>query len=166
MFRKIDDFLKSWEYESQATLKVFRNLTDASLGQRVAADGRSLGFLAWHITITVSELLSRAGVPVRVTEDNDPVPPSAAAIADVYANCARAVVEAVPAAWTDAQLADEIPMYGDTWTKGAALVSLVMHQAHHRGQMTVLMRQAGLKVPGIYGPAKEEWAAMGMPALP
>ena len=27
----------------------------------------------------------------------------------------------------------------------------------------VLMRQAGLGVPGIYGPSKEEWATMGMP---
>ena len=42
------------------------------------------------------------------------------------------------------------------------LISLVRHQAHHRAQMTVLMRQAGLAVPGIYGPAREEWAAMGM----
>ena len=32
-----------------------------------------------------------------------------------------------------------------------------------RGQMTVLMRQAVLAVPGIYGPAEEEWAAMGLP---
>jgi hypothetical protein len=30
--------------------------------------------------------------------------------------------------------------------------------------MTVLMRQAGLKVPGVYGPAREEWAGMGMQA--
>jgi uncharacterized damage-inducible protein DinB len=29
--------------------------------------------------------------------------------------------------------------------------------------MTVLMRQAGLRVPGIYGPAKEDWASMNMP---
>jgi uncharacterized damage-inducible protein DinB len=29
--------------------------------------------------------------------------------------------------------------------------------------MTVLMRQAGLVVPGVYGPAREEWAAMNMP---
>jgi hypothetical protein len=28
------------------------------------------------------------------------------------------------------------------------------------------MRQAGLKVPGIYGPAREDWASMGMPAEP
>jgi uncharacterized damage-inducible protein DinB len=41
-----------------------------------------------------------------------------------------------------------------------------MHQCHHRGQMTVLMRQAGQKVPGIYGPAKEEWSSMGMEPMP
>ena len=41
---------------------------------------------------------------------------------------------------------------------------LVTHQTHHRGQMTVLMRQAGLKVPDVYGPAKEGWATYGMPA--
>jgi len=28
--------------------------------------------------------------------------------------------------------------------------------------MTVLMRQAGLRVPGVYGPAHEDWAGMGM----
>ena len=28
----------------------------------------------------------------------------------------------------------------------------------------VLMRQAGLAVPGVYGPSKEEWGAYGMPA--
>lgn len=30
--------------------------------------------------------------------------------------------------------------------------------------MTVLMRQAGLPVPGIYGPAKEEWTTFGLEA--
>gem|GEM_PF-5815448 len=56
-------------------------------------------------------------------------------------------------------------MYGEVWKKGQTLIYLLLHQTHHRGQMTVLMRQAGLKVSGIYGPAKEEWEAMGMPAL-
>ena len=43
-----------------------------------------------------------------------------------------------------------------------SLQVLVVHQAHHRGQMTVLMRQAGLTVPGVYGPAREEWTTYGM----
>jgi len=68
--------------------------------------------------------------------------------------------------WTDEMLNNsEDNMYGEVWKKGQTLIYLLLHQTHHRGQMTVLMRQAGLKVSGIYGPAKEEWEAMGMPAL-
>jgi uncharacterized damage-inducible protein DinB len=64
--------------------------------------------------------------------------------------------------WTDAMLADELEMYGAKWKRTTVLASLVRHQIHHRGQLTVLMRQAGLAVPGVYGPAREEWAKMGM----
>ena len=165
MFTTIDDFLKSWKYESEATLKVIRNLTDASLAQSVTPEGRTLGFLAWHITTSMPEMFGQAGVPYPVTVYKE-APSTVAAIAEAYEKCARAVAEAVPAAWTDAQLRDQIPMYGMSWAKGAVLVSLIVHQAHHRGQMTVLMRQAGLKVPGVYGPAREEWASMGIPAEP
>jgi uncharacterized damage-inducible protein DinB len=38
------------------------------------------------------------------------------------------------------------------------LHALVLHQVHNRGQMTVLMRQAGLVLPGVYGPTREEAA--------
>ena len=64
--------------------------------------------------------------------------------------------------WKDENLPEELPMYGQTWKKGAVLDSLIKHQTHHRGQIKVLMRQAGLAVPGIYGPSKEEWKNMGM----
>ena len=30
--------------------------------------------------------------------------------------------------------------------------------------MTILMRQAGLKVPGVMGPSREEWSQLGMKA--
>jgi uncharacterized damage-inducible protein DinB len=81
-----------------------------------------------------------------------------------YESAARAVGEAVAENWTEAMLTENIPMYGEQWPRGNMLWALMAHQAHHRGQMTVLMRQAGLKVPGIYGPAREEWAALNMPA--
>ncbi len=166
MFRAIDDFLSVWQNESQATLKVLRELTDSSLPQRVTPDGRSLGFIAWHITTTLSEMMTHAGLPVSVTKENAPMPASAAAIAKVYEQGARAVAEAVKANWTDAQLPGEIPMYGQQWTRSFVLACLIAHQTHHRGQMTVLMRQAGLKVPGVYGPSKEEWAAYGAEPQP
>ena len=46
-------------------------------------------------------------------------------------------------------------MYGQKWKKKFTLQALILHEIHHRGQITVLMRQAGLRVPGSYGPAKE-----------
>ena len=73
------------------------------------------------------------------------------------------MAKAVRAGWTDADLPGEIDMYGEKWPRGQTLQALIAHEAHHRGQMTVLMRQAGLAVPGVYGPAREEWAAYGMP---
>jgi uncharacterized damage-inducible protein DinB len=59
-------------------------------------------------------------------------------------------------------LGEVIEMYGEKWTRAQALAGLLKHEIHHRAQITVLMRQAGLKVPGVYGPAKEEWVSYGM----
>ena len=41
-------------------------------------------------------------------------------------------------------------------------MGLIKHIAHHRGQITVLMRQAGLKPFGVYGPPKEDWIHLGV----
>jgi uncharacterized damage-inducible protein DinB len=70
----------------------------------------------------------------------------------------------VAAKWTDEMLAEDVEMYGQTFKRGFTLYMLIVHEIHHRGQMTVLMRQAELEVPGIYGPSKNEWAQYGMEA--
>ena len=62
MFRKIEDFQKAWKYEAEMTGKVLSTLTDASLDQRVTADGRTLGFLGWHLTLTLGEMLGHASL--------------------------------------------------------------------------------------------------------
>jgi uncharacterized damage-inducible protein DinB len=163
MYRSIGDFVLDWKYESDATLKILRTLTDQSLSQRITQDGRSLGFLAWHITLTLGEMGSKMGLDVATAPEDTEQPAHAAEIASAYEVGSRSVLQAVKSSWTDASLEDEVDMYGEKWKRGSALSSLVMHQTHHRAQMTVLMRQAGLKVPGIYGPAKEEWVQLGMP---
>jgi uncharacterized damage-inducible protein DinB len=165
MFRKLDDFLAVWKHESEATLKVLRALTDASLAQSVAPGGRTLGFLAWHCVVTLPEMMGHSGLPVSGPAHDAPRPALGELIRE-YEACARAVAEELPRHWTDAMLPETVPMYGQQWPRGTVLFSLVTHQAHHRAQMTVLMRQAGLKVPGVYGPAREEWAAMNLPAQP
>jgi uncharacterized damage-inducible protein DinB len=123
---------------------------------------RTLGRLAWHITTSVGEMMSRTGLKVSGPAEDAPVPPTAAAIQAGYDEAARSLLGEMRAKWTDASLKIEDDMYGQKWARALSLSILVAHQTHHRAQMTVLMRQAGLKVPGVYGPAKEEWAAMGM----
>ena len=90
-----------------------------------------------------------------------PVPKTAAEIADAYRSSNEAMVAAIKEQWTDESLAEMKEMYGEQWAIGTVLGILTAHQTHHRGQMTVLMRQAGLRVPGVYGPSREEWAEFG-----
>jgi len=164
MYRKIFDFLSYWSFESEATLKIFNALTNNSLNQKVTPDGRSLGQIAWHITQSMPQMLGKAGLEMEGINQNSPVPENTEEIISEYKRLSTKVDEQVKANWNDEALNDEIDMYGQKWKKGKILASLISHQAHHRAQMTVLMRQAGLKVPGIYGPSKEEWALMGMSA--
>jgi uncharacterized damage-inducible protein DinB len=165
MFRSLADFSVQWSMETENTLRVLRTLTDASLAQRVTPEGRTLGKLAWHVVETLHEMLPAAGVTFEHGAfDPHLVPESATTIADTYAADAPRLGLAIAAQWTDSDLGGEVPMYGMSWARGFVLQVLLMHQAHHRGQITILMRQAGLAVPGVCGPSKEEWAAMGLPS--
>lgn len=166
MFRRIEDFIEEWEDERQGTLKLLRSLTDASLSQAIVPGGRTLGFLAWHITVTIPEMLGKAGLQPDGPSDHEPVPSAAAAIADAYDRASSSVAGDVRIRWTDDMLTGMIQMYGQQWSRGLTLDVFMRHEAHHRGQMTVLMRQAGLALHGMYGPSREEWIAMGMQPVP
>ena len=164
MYRKIEDFLNAWKHETEMTLKMFGNLTDASLDQKAFTGGRTLGFLSWHIVVTLGEMMGKTGLsPVAPAEDS-PVPKTANDIFTAFEKAANSIADEIGKKWNDATLLEEDNMYGEPWKKGGTLHALVLHQTHHRGQMTILMRMAGLLVPGAYGPSKEEWGTFGMTA--
>jgi uncharacterized damage-inducible protein DinB len=162
MYHTVEEFLFHWTYESSETQKLLNGVTDASLPQPMYPGGRTLGRLAWHIAQTVPEMMNQTGLAVGGVDEHAPPPSTAAAIAQGYAAATASLVSEIRSKWTDASLTTTDPMYGFNWTKAETLSALVSHQIHHRGQLTVLMRQAGLRVPGIYGPAQEEWQGMGM----
>ncbi|MBL0940451.1 MAG: DinB family protein [Gemmatimonadaceae bacterium] len=166
MFRNLDDFRTQWSWESDITSKLIGQLTDASLAQAVVPGGRTLGRLAWHIAQTLPEMMNLTGLEVTGIDPHAPAPGDVSTIKAGFDAASASLIEQINAKWTDASLTEMHDMYGERWSAAQALLALVAHQAHHRGQMTVLMRQAGLKVPGIYGPAEEEWAAMGMQPPP
>lgn len=164
MFTSINDFLSCWEQESQAVLKLFDQLTDQSLAQKVTKDHRTLGRVAWHVVTSITEMMPKTGLTLKGPDPDAPVPKSAAKISSGFQATSASLVEQIRSKWTDASLQEINDIYGFKWKRGYTLYILIIHQAHHLGQMTVLMRQAGLKVPGIYGPSKEEWAQFGMQA--
>lgn len=164
MFCSLADFLQTWEKESKATQVILDALSDDSLNQAVTAHDRTLGRIVWHIVTTIPEMMSKTGLIFESVHGDAPVPASAKAIADYYRQASDAMLTAIKNQWNDHTLSEERDMYGERWTIGNTLNALICHQIHHRGQITVLMRQAGLKVPGVYGPSREEWGQYGMEA--
>jgi len=162
MFHSIDEFAREWQSCAGMTQGCLDALTDASLGQPVADGQRTLGRIAWHLAQTIPEMLERTGLEPAGPAHDAPVPETAREIADAYRTAAGAALEQVRRRWADDTLEVEDEMYGQKWKRGQTLTSLVHHEIHHRGQLTVLMRQAGIRPPGTYGPAKEDWAKMNM----
>jgi uncharacterized damage-inducible protein DinB len=164
MYSKLKDFIEDWKYESESTLKVFENLTDDSLEFKPNENVRAPGKLAWHIVTTLGEMVHRTGLKFDATPEDAFVPSTAKEIRDEYKRSSEGMFNTVKKEWSDESLLEEVNLYGQNWKRGKVLSVLVNHQTHHRGQLTIVMRLAGLKVPGVYGPAKEEWANMGMEA--
>ena len=164
MFHSIDEFIKLWEHEANSTQKILDSLTDQSLSQPVTPEGRTLGRLAWHVVTSLHEMMSRTGLQFEGAHHDAPLPVSAQKIAYSYRTTNQNMMKAIREQWNDESLNQLDDMYGEKWPKSLTLSVLNSHQIHHRGQMTVLMRQAGLKVPGVYGPSKEEWDQIGMDA--
>ncbi len=164
MFQTLDLFLKSWEFEADATQKLLNSLTDESLKQEITSQNWTLGRIAWHTVAAIRIITSNTDLTFHAPAEDYPVPTSAQFIADSYHQASNAFVQALKTQWTDHTLQERINFIGQQLPNGSLLMFLIQHQNHHRGQMTVLMRQAGLTVPGIYGPAKEEWAKFGLEA--
>jgi len=154
MYRTVEDFLVDWKNSSAGTLAVFKALTDEKLKVAIVEDHNSLGWLAWHLTNTPVGLGRLFGLNVSPVGDHTQVPTEAAVIVEAYQKVMTEVTEQV-SKWSDEDLLTSVDAFKGPMTKGAFLRMLIDHQTHHRGQMTVLLRQAGLAVPPVMGPTKE-----------
>jgi uncharacterized damage-inducible protein DinB len=164
MYTSISEFIEDWNQEAASTQKVLDALTDGSLQQAVSPDDRTLGRIAWHVVTSTPEMLNEFGITVENVENSSTVPSSAKEIADTFRKVSEDNMDAVKKQWTDASLKEMKNVFGMEMQKAVTLSLLIKHIIHHRGQMTVLMRQAGLNVPGVYGPSRNEWSQMGMEA--
>ncbi|WP_047982309.1 DinB family protein [Ornithinibacillus contaminans] len=156
MYRKKADFLQDWKIASKGTTRVLEALSDDTLGQAIAEGHNTLGWLGWHLATAPAFFASQVGLKLKSVDASQPVPAHASEIVEGYKTVAEELKNEVEANLTDEMFLEEMDSFGKLVARGAMLRTLIDHQTHHRGQMTVLLRQAGLKVPGVMGPTKED----------
>lgn len=166
MYITIADFIKEWNNESILTQNVLEGLTDDSLNQQVYPEGRTLGRISWHLTTSIPEYLAHFGLEIEEVENAENVPSSAKEIAETFRNLSSHAAQAIQQQWKDETLKEVQIAFGREETNAQILMGLIKHTIHHRGQMTVLIRQAGLKPFGVYGPPKEDWVHLGVETPP
>lgn len=164
MFTKIEDFAAEWTSEAELTATVLDALTDDSLGQEVIEGRRVLGQIAWHLVQSL-HYMTTLGLAFEASSRGEEAPDSAAFIASEYRRISKNLLDAVQTQWNDEFLRESVMIEKEAWQNGSSLRYTIMHQAHHRGQMTVLMRQAGLRVPNVYGPTYDTWVEKGITPL-
>jgi len=158
----LERLLAVLDSETTMTLRILEALEDDALGRVVAPGHRSLQRLGWHLAQTIPEMMGRTGLSLEGPGQEDPPPASVREITEAYRVASESLRERLGEGWDDGTLEEVDEMYGERWPRWRTLTAFLLHQAHHRGQMTVLMRQAGLEVPGTHGPSRNEWAQWGM----
>jgi uncharacterized damage-inducible protein DinB len=162
MYVTISDFIQEWNKESMLTQNVLDGLTDDSLEQPVYTEGRTLGRIAWHLTTNIPDYLAHFGLNIDRVDNAGSVPTSAKNIAETFKEVSSHASQIIEQQWTDKSLEQIQEAFGRQESNPQILMGLIKHIVHHRGQITVLMRQAGLKPFGVYGPPKEDWIHLGV----
>lgn len=155
MYRKIDDFIKDWQHNSAGTIAIMESITEDKKHVAIVEGHNSLEFLSWHLTNAPLFFCGLIGQSLNVQINPSTPPSTMKEIIDEYKKVIEKVVNAVMKL-DDSSLEKEVDMIGQPTAIGAVLRMLIDHQTHHRAQMQVLLRQAGLPVPGVMGPTKEQ----------
>lgn len=155
MYRKINDFRLDWLASVGKTKQVIDAITDETMNQSIEEGHNTLASITWHLTQSAFGIGRMLEVPVKPPEVEEQ-PQTAEDLLKHYHNTAESLELGVLQHLKDDMLEDQVHFAGEDMAKGQLLRMIVDHQTHHVGQMTVLLRQAGLKVPGIMGPTKED----------
>jgi uncharacterized damage-inducible protein DinB len=156
------------EQEADATRRVLERVPDDRLDWRPHARSLTLGQLAMHVATLPGAIADIAARPAFDVGAEIPRP-SAPDTATLLATLDRSLADAKASLGAMRDDALEEPwrmMRGEREVgavpRGALLRSILLnHWYHHRGQLTVYLRQVGASVPAIYGNSADE---QGVPA--
>jgi uncharacterized damage-inducible protein DinB len=158
----IELLLQELEQEAQTTRRVLERVPGDRLAWKPHDRSMSLGQLALHIASVPGAIAEITQIsPFAVPKFEQPSAKSAAELVPALEQSlakARSILQTLD----DADLAKIWRvMDGDREVMavpvGAALRALMLnHWYHHRGQLSVYLRQVGVPVPSIYGPSADE----------
>ncbi len=158
----IDVMLQELEQEALTTRRVLERVPDNQLGWKPHQKSMTLGQLALHVA-TVP-----AGVAEMVTQPSMQLPKFNQPSATTAAELIPALEQSVRRAKELLRGMDDRAL-AETWRvmdgerevmaipRGTVLRSIMLnHWYHHRGQLSVYLRQLNVPVPSIYGPSADE----------
>jgi uncharacterized damage-inducible protein DinB len=158
----IDGMLQELEQEAHTTRRVLERVPDAQLTWRPHKKARTLGELALHVASvpgTVAAIASQS--QIQAPQFTDPSPKNASELIPALDE-AVAKAKSLLGGMDDAALNSMWRMMqGDREVFAVPRVALLRsvmlnHWYHHRGQLTVYLRELGVPVPSIYGPSADE----------
>ena len=160
----IEGMLQELEQEAATTRRVLERVPDNQLGWRPHPKSRTLGQLAFHIAVVPGSVAEFVAAPSPVQAPQFGPDPSPASSSELMPMLDQSIAKAkkVLGGMDDATLmATWRMMLGDreimALPRGVMLRSIMLnHWYHHRGQLTVYLRQLGVPLPSIYGPTADE----------
>jgi len=159
----VDGLLQELDQEAQTTRRVLERVPNDQLTWRPHEKSRTLGELSMHVAMVpgaVAEFVA-AQSPVQAPEFKDVHPKNASelipALEESIAKAKKALVgmddDAVLATWRMMQGERELMAL----PRLAMLRSVMLnHWYHHRGQLSVYLRELDVPIPSIYGPSADE----------
>ena len=170
MSRIIDALVQELDAEAQTTKRVLERVPADKLAWKPHDKSMSLGQLALHVATCPGSIAEVS--QLSPFEAPDFVQPPAKSASELVPALDQSVARAKEILRTLDE-ADLAKMWRVTAggkevmavPVGAMLRSLMLnHWYHHRGQLSVYLRQVGAQVPSIYGPSADENPfAMGQP---
>ena len=159
----IEALIQELEQEAQTTRRLLERVPNDRLGWRPHHKARTLGQLALHVAIVpggVAEFVASPS-PAQAPQFLDPSPKTASelvpALEESIAKAKKALGGlddgAITATWRMVDGNRELLAL----PRIAMLRSVMLnHWYHHRGQLSVYLRELDVPLPSIYGPSADE----------
>jgi uncharacterized damage-inducible protein DinB len=158
----IEALIQELEQEAQTTRRVLERVPGDQLAWKPHAKSMSLGQLALHVATTpgmVAEIVRQSPFPVpkftqpEAASTSELVPALEQTVAQAKTNL-RAIGDAgLGSIWRVVDGDKELMAMP---VAGVLRFIMLNHWYHHRGQLSVYLRELNVPVPSIYGPSADE----------